>query len=92
MTIFERIKRSLGWHIYWNVAKFLPCSFKRGGRFAKWLRATCCRQFLVHVGENVNIERGVYLGGTNVSIGDNSGIGINSNIYGAVSIGVAILV
>lgn len=87
MKMVKRIKRSLGWHLYWNLAFYLPCSFKRGGRFAKWLRAACCRQFLVHVGDNANIERGAYFGGDNISIGDNSGIGVNANIYGSVTIG-----
>lgn len=87
MTIFERIKRSLGWHIYWNVAKFLPCSFKRGGRFAKWLRATCCRQFLSHVGKEANIESGAEFSSLDVAIGDYSGIGIRCHVYGAVILG-----
>ena len=86
-TIIKRAIRCLSWHIYWSVARWLPCSFKRGGTFAKWLRATCCRQFLVHVGSNVNIERGAYFGGCNVSIGNNSGIGVDSHIYGSVIIG-----
>lgn len=80
-------KRSLGYHLYFNFAQYLPRSFKRGGRFAKWLRAWCCRQFLTHVGEDVNIERGADIQSLNVSIGDHSGIGINSHIYGAVTIG-----
>ena len=87
LNFLKRIKCGFAWRIYWNVAKFLPCSFMRGGRFAKWLRAACCRQFLKHVGQNANIERGVYLGGINISLGDNSGLGVNSNIYGSVTIG-----
>lgn len=90
-ALLKRVKRGLGWRLYFWFAKFLPRSFVKGGRFGKWLRAICCRQFLVHVGENVNIERGVYFGGTNVIIGDNSGIGINSNIYGSVSIGTDVM-
>lgn len=80
-------KRSLGYHLYFNFAQYLPQSFCRGGRFAKWLRAWCCRQFLTHVGEDVNIERGADIQSLNVSIGDHSGIGIRCQVYGDVTIG-----
>lgn len=85
--MLNRIYRSLGWHLYWNIAQYLPRSFKRGGKFAKRFRAWCCRGFLTHVGENVNIECDVYFGGDRVSIGDNSGIGIRCQVYGEVTIG-----
>lgn len=87
MNMLKRIYRSLGWHLYWNVAQYLPRSFKRGGKFAKWFRAWCCRGFLMHVGTNVNIECDVYFGGDSVSIGDNSGIGIRCQIYGPLTMG-----
>lgn len=87
MRIFERIKRSLGWHIYWNIAIHLPPSFKRCGKFAKWMRATCCRQFLSHVGKEVNIENGAEFSSLDVIIGDYSGIGIRCHLYGAVTLG-----
>ena len=82
-----RIKRSIGWHLYWDFARFLPCSFKRGGKIAKWLRAWCCRQFLIRVGEGANIERLADIQSLNVSIGDRSGIGIAARIHGSVTIG-----
>lgn len=83
----KRIRRSIGWHLYWALARRLPSSFKRGGRFAKWFRAWCCAGFLRHVGTNVNIEDGVYFGTDDVSIGDNSGIGVRCQVYGSVRIG-----
>ena len=81
------LKRSLGWHIYHLVAKWLPNSFERGGQFAKWFRAICCRQFLTHVGVGANIERNVYFGDTDISIGDNGNLGINCRAHGGFRMG-----
>lgn len=80
-------KRSLGWHLYWNLARFLPCSFNRGGKLAKRFRAWCCRQFLVGVGTNANVEPGVYFGDVNVSLGTNGNLGINCRVHGALTMG-----
>ena len=85
-------KRSLGWHIYNLIAKHMPCHYQRGGKFAKKLRAWCCRQFWLHVGANANIEHGVCIESLNIRIGDNAGFGVNNHIYGGVHMGDNIMI
>lgn len=87
MKLLRRIKRSLGWHGYFCLARFLPRSFARGGRSARWLRALCCRQFLEFVGEGANIQRGVdFSAFAKVSVGRRAWIGVNCNVWGSVTI------
>ena len=63
-----------------------PCSFDKGGRAARKMRAKTARKFLAHVGEDVNIEKGAQITST-MEIGDRSGVGINAKIHGRVIIG-----
>lgn len=55
----------------------------RGG---KWLRKICGKLILEKCGKNVNIERGAVFS-SHVSLGNNSGIGINASLTGSVVIG-----
>lgn len=87
MKMIKRIKRGIGFRVYNWFARWLPNSFDRGGRFAKWFRAICCRQFLAHVGAGANIERNVYFGETDIWIGDNGNLGINCRAHGAFRMG-----
>ena len=83
----RRVKVALGKCIYVLFAKWLPVSyFPVIGRFAKWLRMLCGKLILTHCGDNVNIEKGAVFASV-VSLGDNSGIGINASITGTVKIG-----
>lgn len=79
------------WKIFWRVLyemvfKNLPNSnsFIKIGQ--KQIRSFCVKQFVRHVGNNVNIEGGVRLS-SKLSIGNNSGVGINANIQGDITIG-----
>lgn len=83
---FKKIRRYILRNIYYKIAYFLPVSYSRFGRLAKWLRATCASAFLEYVGKNVNIERRAMITST-MRIGDNSGIGIGAHIHGKVIIG-----
>ncbi len=72
---------------YYGIARHLPKSQIGRGVF-KTLRATLAKGILDKVGKNVNIERGAYFGaGKNISIGDNSGLGINCLVNGPLTIG-----
>ena len=83
----KRLKRSLGYHGYFYFARFLPRSFARGGKFAKWLRAICCRQFLELVEEGANIQRGAdFSAYAKVRVGKRAWIGVNCNVWGSVTI------
>lgn len=87
MTLIKKIKRRLAQEVYINFAQYLPCSFNRGGKFGKWLRSYCCKQFLLEVGDNVNIERCAKLETPYIKLGDNSNIGINCRVHGTLTIG-----
>ena len=57
-----------------------------GGKYYKKFRADLARVYIAHCGSNVNIEPHVIFNHA-LSIGDNSGIGEFSEIYGDVRIG-----
>lgn len=82
----RRIKVALGKIIYVLFAKWLPVSYQIFGGWAKWLRKICGKLILEKCGKNVNIERGAVFS-SHVSLGNNSGIGINASLTGSVVIG-----
>lgn len=83
---FKKVQRFLCRNFYYNFARFLPVSYSRGGKTAKKIRAYCASKFLVHVGKDVNIEKGAKIT-SSMEIGDRSGVGINAMIGGKVIIG-----
>ena len=70
--------------MYKLTASWLPES--RRSKYAKWLRGVWAKGILKVKGKKVNIERGCIFS-PGLSIGDRSGIGIKSEIYGPVTIG-----
>ena len=76
----------LGRALYMALAKHMPLSDSRFSFGAKRLRGFCARAALPHCGENVNIERGAQFA-WDLSIGDNSGVGVDSLISFGVTIG-----
>ena len=52
----------------------------------KHIRAFCGNLILQHCGKHVNIEKGAVFS-SKISLGDNSGIGVNANIQGPGKIG-----
>ncbi|MGQ9662697.1 MAG: acyltransferase [Kiritimatiellia bacterium] len=74
--------------VYYLVVRHLPASNHRGGAWIRPIRAWLCRRIFKRAGLNINIEKGAYFGdGSEVEIGDNSGIGVNGQVYGPVRIG-----
>lgn len=73
---------------YATFAKWLPES--RHFPLAKKLRCCFGKRILAKMGKDVNIERGAVFS-PEVSIGDHSGIGVRSEIYGAVTIGDSVM-
>lgn len=52
------------------------------------MRYVLCKEIFRKIGKNVNIEHGTYFGsGSEIEIGDNSGLGINSRVSGPLKIG-----
>lgn len=65
--------------LYYLFARYLPRSTSPfGGKIAKKIRRFCCKGMFARCGKNVNVEHGAIIGaGKQISIGDNSGIGVN---------------
>ena len=76
-------RKKILFSFYTIFASWLPISQR--SKFAKILRYFFAKK-ICSLGKNVNIERRAYFTPA-LKIGDNSGIGINSEIYGPVSIG-----
>lgn len=82
----RKIRVALGKFIYVLIAQWLPVSYKLFGGIGKWMRGICGKLVLEKCGKNVNIERKAIFS-SHVSLGDNSGIGINASLTGSVVIG-----
>lgn len=80
------IKQYIGMALYEIIGKHLPTSFSRVQIGQKRFRAFCTGLFISKAGKNINIEKGAMFSRF-LSIGDNSGVGINAKIYGEVEIG-----
>lgn len=72
--------------LYNVIAKRMPLSDSRMSFGSKKLRGLCGKMILNHCGTNVNIEKGAQFS-ADVSLGDNSGIGVNALISSQVTIG-----
>lgn len=79
-------KQIVGRVLYNLLGKHMPLSDGRFSFGSKKVRALCGKLILKHCGSNVNIEKGAQFN-TEVSLGDNSGIGVNATISGFVTIG-----
>ena len=86
MRFFNKLSRRFNIWLYFKIAINLPCSYDKGGKFAKKMRAKTAKHFLAYVGENVNIEKGAVITST-MEVGDRSGVGINAKMHGKVVIG-----
>ena len=76
-------KRKIYFILYYLLAAWLPATVKPFGRLARRVRRFYARRMFVSCGKNVNVERKAYFGFNEVSLGDNSGIGINFHLQGA---------
>ncbi len=84
----KKIKRALGYFLYYFIARHLPCSTVPYALGARHVRSFCAKLMLDSCGKNVNIEHGAFLAsGKGIEIGDNSGIGLNCRITGPLTIG-----
>lgn len=81
------IKKIIYLILYYGFAQYLPESgkyFRIGGK----IRYALCKRIFKKCGKYVNIERKAWFGtGTDIEIGDYSGIGINAHIYNNTIIG-----
>lgn len=87
MNLLIKIKRRIGLFCYFNIARKMPESYDGFfGKIARKFRSISARTFLMHVGNNINIEKGAIIT-SKCSVGNNSGIGINAKLHGTVIIG-----
>lgn len=70
--------------LYKVTASWLPISQR--SKLSKKARTFWAKRIATRVGKNVNIERKAVFGPL-LEIGDNSGVGINCEVYGPVNIG-----
>lgn len=84
------LKPVVGKILYDLIGKHLPRSNSKGFPVAKHFRYFCGKMFLARCGKNVNIEKGASIN-RKISIGDNSAIGVDARLYGAVTIGDNVL-
>jgi len=72
--------------LYVLIAKHLPISNSKLNIGQKKIIYALVKRFITFCGANVNIEKNAHFSDT-LSIGNNSGIGINADIRGSVTIG-----
>lgn len=81
-----KIKRKIGALIYYTVARRMPASYSGLKLGQTSLRRFCGKLMLSSCGKKVNIEKNAQFS-RKVSLGDYSGLGVNSKIYGKCTIG-----
>ena len=73
-----KISFALSYIMYYFFARHLPGSDVPYSLGSKRIRRFFCKRLFERMGSNVNIEHGVFFAsGRDISIGNNSGIGIN---------------
>ncbi|MBE7051924.1 MAG: glycosyltransferase [Ruminococcaceae bacterium] len=83
-----KISFALSYVMYYFFARHLPGSDVPYSMGSKKIRAFFARRMLASVGKNVNIEHGAFFAsGKDISVGNNSGLGLNCRVAGPLSIG-----
>lgn len=73
---------------YYGFAAHLPASSTRYTRWCRTFRRAIVSRLLGQSGDNINVEKGAQFGtGAKISLGTNSGIGVNCKLMGKVTIG-----
>lgn len=87
-------RRSIKSHLYealYTIANHLPSSLSRFGKQYKKIREKLAKGFIAYCGNNVNIEPNTIFN-LALQIGDNSGIGEGSELYGDIRIGNNVMI
>lgn len=88
MTSVRRAADGLRYVLYYGLATRLPRSYGVGGPLAARLRRALVTPLLARAGEDVNIEAGAVFGsGAQIVLGARSGLGVDADIHGPVTIG-----
>ena len=87
-TLRSRIELVVFNAIYYGFARHLPYSVRPYAFGARRIRYEVCRRMFASCGKNVNVERGALINnGRDITIGDNSGIGLDAFISGPLVVG-----
>ncbi len=82
------MKRVACYILYYGIARWLPRSYSRGGHIWQAIRYALCRHLFSACGKNVNVEtRAHFHSGSQISVGSNSGVGVNAQIFGKLYMG-----
>lgn len=82
------LKKMLCLVAYYGFARYLPSSMSKMMKWTKSIRYIICRNVFDSCGTNVNVERGAHFAnGGGISIGSNSGLGVNCFVHGPLKIG-----
>lgn len=79
--------------LYYAIFQYLPSSTTfLIGTISKKMRYYCCKKIFKKCGSNVNIERKAFFGtGSQLEIGNNSGLGVNCHIPSNIIIGCDVM-
>lgn len=82
------VKKKICLGLYYLIGKKLPESDSFISFGAKRFRRFLCKNIFDYASKTCNIEKGVFFGkGDEISIGDNSGIGLHARVQGPLEIG-----
>ena len=84
------LKQIIGKLLYDSIGKHLPRSNSKFFPISKQFRFMCGKMIFLECGKDVNIEKGASIN-RKIKIGDRSAIGVNAQIFGAVSFGTDVL-
>jgi len=88
MSKMKNIKKKLCLALYYGFARFLPSSTSPSTHWIRNIRRAVCRPVFDKCGNLLNIEKGAYFAnGAGITIGENSGLGVNCWVHGPLSIG-----
>ncbi len=88
MTRAQRLANGMRYVLYYSLASRLPRSYAPGGSAAAVLRRRLAGPLLGQAGRDINIETGAVFGsGRLLTLGDRSGLGVDADIHGPVTIG-----
>lgn len=80
--------------LYYGFAQYLPATNNglKWSKLIQWIRRKTAEPAFDYCGKNVNIERKANFGqGKGISIGDNSGLGLNCSVRGPLEMGANIM-
>lgn len=88
VTRVRRVVDGACYVLYYGIAIKSPRSYSPGGAMGGLLRRLTAGPLLRQVGRGVNIEAGAAFGsGRELALGDRSGLGVDADIHGPVTIG-----